>query len=43
VRLDAAWARPGALVRAHVTEAVGPDLLAKGLQAESGQAESGQG
>jgi ribosomal protein S12 methylthiotransferase len=30
VRLDAAWARPGALVRAHVTEAVGPDLLAKG-------------
>ena len=32
VRLDAAWARPGALVRAHVTEAVGPDLLAKGVE-----------
>jgi ribosomal protein S12 methylthiotransferase len=31
VRLDAGWARPGALVRAHVTEAVGPDLLAKGV------------
>ncbi|MEX2100390.1 MAG: 30S ribosomal protein S12 methylthiotransferase RimO [Acidimicrobiia bacterium] len=31
VRLDAAWARPGALVRAHVTEAIGPDLLAKGV------------
>ena len=25
------WARPGALVRAHVTDAVGTDLLAKGL------------
>jgi ribosomal protein S12 methylthiotransferase len=23
------WARPGALVRAHVTEAIGPDLVAK--------------
>ena len=33
VRLDAAWARPGALVRAHVTEAVGPDLVAKGVPA----------
>jgi hypothetical protein len=32
VRLDAAWARPGALVRAHVTEAVGPDLIAKGVK-----------
>ena len=32
VRLDAAWARPGALVRAHVTEAIGPDLLAKGVK-----------
>jgi ribosomal protein S12 methylthiotransferase len=32
VRLDAAWARPGALVAAHVTEAVGPDLVAKGVQ-----------
>jgi ribosomal protein S12 methylthiotransferase len=36
VHLDAdpgtdVWARPGALVRAHVTEAVGPDLVAKGL------------
>ncbi len=29
VRLDADWARPGALVRAHVTEAIGPDLVAK--------------
>ena len=31
VQLDAEFARPGALVRAHVTEAVGPDLLAKAL------------
>jgi ribosomal protein S12 methylthiotransferase len=29
VRVHAAWARPGALVRAHVTEAIGPDLVAK--------------
>jgi ribosomal protein S12 methylthiotransferase len=29
VRLHAEWARPGARVRAHVTEAVGPDLVAK--------------
>jgi len=29
VRLYADWARPGALVRAHVTEAIGPDLVAK--------------
>jgi ribosomal protein S12 methylthiotransferase len=29
VRVDADWARPGALVRAHVTEAIGPDLVAK--------------
>ncbi|MFI5052968.1 MAG: 30S ribosomal protein S12 methylthiotransferase RimO [Acidimicrobiia bacterium] len=29
VRGDADWARPGALVRAHVTEAIGPDLVAK--------------
>jgi ribosomal protein S12 methylthiotransferase len=29
VRLHADWARPGATVRAHVTEAVGPDLVAK--------------
>jgi ribosomal protein S12 methylthiotransferase len=31
VLLDADWARPGALVRAHVTDAVGTDLVAKGL------------
>jgi ribosomal protein S12 methylthiotransferase len=29
VRLHAEFARPGALVRAHVTEAIGPDLVAK--------------
>jgi ribosomal protein S12 methylthiotransferase len=29
VRLHADWARPGALVRAHVTDALGPDLEAK--------------
>jgi ribosomal protein S12 methylthiotransferase len=29
VRLHADWARPGALVRAHITEAIGPDLVAK--------------
>jgi ribosomal protein S12 methylthiotransferase len=29
VHIDGAWARPGALVRAHVTEAFGPDLFAK--------------
>ena len=29
VRVHADWARPGALVRAHVTEAIGPDLVAK--------------
>src|SRR3954470_13562107 len=29
VRLQAEFARPGALVRAHVTEAIGPDLVAK--------------
>jgi len=29
VRVDGAYARPGAVVRAHVTEAVGPDLVAK--------------
>jgi ribosomal protein S12 methylthiotransferase len=32
VRLHADWARPGALVRAHVTEAIGPDLVAKGTR-----------
>jgi ribosomal protein S12 methylthiotransferase len=31
VHLDAEWARPGALVRAHVTDAVGTDLVAKGV------------
>jgi ribosomal protein S12 methylthiotransferase len=31
VYLDAEWARPGALVRAHVTDAVGTDLVAKGV------------
>jgi tRNA A37 methylthiotransferase MiaB len=36
VRLHADWARPGATVRAHVTEAIGPDLIAKsaGTRAE---------
>jgi len=29
VQLHAEFARPGALVRAHVTEAIGPDLVAK--------------
>jgi ribosomal protein S12 methylthiotransferase len=29
VRLDGEFARPGAIVRAHVTEAMGPDLAAK--------------
>jgi ribosomal protein S12 methylthiotransferase len=31
VHLEADFARPGAIVRAHVTEAIGPDLLAKAL------------
>jgi ribosomal protein S12 methylthiotransferase len=31
VRLQAEFARPGAIVRAHVTEAIGPDLVAKAL------------
>jgi ribosomal protein S12 methylthiotransferase len=38
VRLDADFARPGALVRAHVTDAIGPDLFAKALVAEAGPA-----
>jgi ribosomal protein S12 methylthiotransferase len=38
VRLDADFARPGALVRAHVTDAIGPDLFAKALVAETGPA-----
>jgi ribosomal protein S12 methylthiotransferase len=29
VRVEGAFARPGAMVRAHVTDAVGPDLVAK--------------
>jgi ribosomal protein S12 methylthiotransferase len=29
VRVDGAFARPGALVRAHVTDAIGPDLIAE--------------
>jgi ribosomal protein S12 methylthiotransferase len=29
VRLGDAIARPGAIVRAHVTDAIGPDLVAK--------------
>ena len=32
VHVDASWARPGAVVRAHVTEAIGPDLVAKGVR-----------
>jgi ribosomal protein S12 methylthiotransferase len=35
VRLQAEFARPGALVRAHVTEAIGPDVLAKALVAKA--------
>jgi ribosomal protein S12 methylthiotransferase len=31
VHLDAEWARRGALVRAHVTDAIGIDLVAKGV------------
>ena len=31
VLLDGEWARPGAFVRAHVTDALGTDLVAKGL------------
>jgi ribosomal protein S12 methylthiotransferase len=34
VRLHADWARPGATVRAHVTEAIGPDLVAKAAGAK---------
>ena len=35
VQLHAEFARPGALVRAHVTEAIGPDLVAKALVAKA--------
>ena len=35
VRLHADWARPGATVRAHVTEAIGPDLVAKAAGAKA--------
>jgi len=34
VHLHAEFARPGALVRAHVTEAIGPDLVAKAFVAK---------
>lgn len=33
VHLDSGWARPGALVRARVTDAIGTDLVAKGVLA----------
>jgi tRNA A37 methylthiotransferase MiaB len=33
VRLRAEWARPGAIIAAHVTEAIGPDLVAKPVAA----------
>jgi ribosomal protein S12 methylthiotransferase len=36
VHLHAEFARPGAIVRAHVTEAIGPDLVAKALSTKSG-------
>jgi ribosomal protein S12 methylthiotransferase len=32
VHLEAEYARPGAVVRAHVTEAIGPDLVAKAAE-----------
>jgi ribosomal protein S12 methylthiotransferase len=35
VRLHGDWARPGATVRAHVTEAIGPDLIAKAAGAKA--------
>jgi ribosomal protein S12 methylthiotransferase len=35
VRLHADWARPGAIVRAHVTEAIGTDLVAKAAGAKA--------
>ena len=37
VRLVADFARPGALVKAHVTEAIGPDLVAKSAGAKAAQ------
>jgi ribosomal protein S12 methylthiotransferase len=37
VQLHAEFARPGAVVRAHVTEAIGPDLVAKALVAKAGR------
>jgi ribosomal protein S12 methylthiotransferase len=37
VRLHADFARPGAIVRSHVTEAIGPDLVAKAAGAKAGQ------
>jgi ribosomal protein S12 methylthiotransferase len=38
VQLHAEFARPGAIVRAHVTEAIGPDLSAEALVAKPGRA-----
>jgi ribosomal protein S12 methylthiotransferase len=35
VQLHAEFARPGAVVRAHVTEAIGPDLVAKSVVART--------
>ena len=32
---EAEFARPGAVVRAHVTEAIGPDLVAKSVVAKA--------
>ncbi len=40
VRLHADWARPGAVVRAHVTEAIGPDLVAKAAGATAAGAKA---
>jgi ribosomal protein S12 methylthiotransferase len=42
VHLHAEFARPGAIVRAHVTEAIGPDLLATALLAKALVAEGRQ-
>jgi ribosomal protein S12 methylthiotransferase len=38
VQLHAEFARPGAVVRAHVTEAIGPDLVAKALGGKAARA-----
>ncbi len=42
VQLHAEFARPGAIVRAHVTEAIGPDVLAKALVAKPLVAKAGR-